>query len=414
MSSEALAAPTSGGISLASLPVGTAPGDIFQFDGTRWNVVPNDNNNPLVLDGIEEPIEPIVDSGKLYKQTGLNGLWWVTNEAPAIDITLVSTTGVPQGLKVLMVNTTIPVASNNYHTIQAAINAATPGEYTVILITSGSYTENININKEVTLVSIAPQLGRGQSIVDTSSDYVPVTVVGETIINSACTCNGIYFRRNITAQAVVKIGNTWSVGGTKASAQFVSCGFLTESTSGITTEYAIQCIENNGSTRKLDFYNCSFKATSANVETMIVSNSNRILMNDTEVVGRTLLLGNTSYMVQHMGGSHNGFIDGTGAVAVNPGSKQLAYYAENVRFDNDGAVAATIRLATNLSAKIINCVFNQSAASPQNACIVFNTDGGLSDTEYINDGKNRFSAEARVRLNGATQVSYSADAIIPF
>lgn len=414
MSSEALALPTPGSIFLASRPVGNTPGDIFRFDGTQQNVVPNDNNNPLVLDDIAPPAAPVIDSGKLYKQTGSDGLWWVTNGAPALDVTLAAaaTTDVPQGLNVFMVNTAIPAAGNNYHTIQAAINAATAGEHTVILISPGSYTENLNINKEVNLVGLTPQLGRGQNIIDPGSDYAPITIVGETIINSACTCNGIYFRRNLATQAVVKIGNAWVVGGTKAFAQFVSCGFLTESTSGITTEYAIQCIENNDSARRLDLYNCSFKATSVNVETIVISNSNRILMQDTELVGRTLLLGSNSYMVRHIGGSHNGFVDGTGAVV--PVTKQVAYYAENVRFSNDGAVAATIRLANNLSAEIINCLFNQSAASPQNACMIFNSGGAATDpAEYINDGKNKFSTEARVRLNGGTQVVYAAETIIP-
>ncbi len=319
---------------------------------------------------------------------------------------------VSSDLNVYTVNPDRPLINNNFHTIQSAIDAATAGEYTVIMVTPGNYTENLNINKEVNLVGITPQLGRGQNIIDPATENAPVTINGETTINSACTCNGIYFRRVLATQAVVKIGNAWAVGGIKAFAQFISCGFLTESASGIPTEYAVQCIENNGSARRLDFYNCSFKATSVNVESIVIDNSNRILMQDTEVVGRTLLLGSNSYMVQHIGGIYNGFIDGTSAVV--PVAKQVAYYAENVRFGNDGAVAATMRMANNLSVEIINCLFNQSAASPQLACVVLNSGGGATDPgEYNHDGKNKFSSEARVRLNGGTDLSYVPENFVP-
>lgn len=162
MSSETLSLPTPGGISLASLPTGNAPGDIFQYDGSQWAVVPNDNNNPLVLDGIVPPGAPTADSGVLYKQAGSDGLWWRTDNVAALDITLAAaaTTDVPQGLNVIMVNPSIPAAGDNYHTIQAAVDAAasaSTGSKTVLL-SAGIFTENVTISgANIKLIGVSPQ-----------------------------------------------------------------------------------------------------------------------------------------------------------------------------------------------------------------------------------------------------------------
>ena len=49
---------------------------------------------------------------------------------------------------------------------------------------------------------------------------------------------------------------------------------------------------------------------------------------------------------------------------------------------------------------VINCLFNQSAASPQNACMIFNSGGAATDpAECINDGKNKFSTEEYIALD---------------
>lgn len=147
MSNETLSLPVSGGISLASLPAGSATGDVFQWDGMQWQIVANDNNNPLNLSGIVPPAVPAANTGVLYKQTGSDGLWWRTDIAAPIDVTLAAaaTTDVPQGLNIFIVNPNIPAVGNNYNTIQAAITAAVatlPATVRPIVhIVSGVYAE---------------------------------------------------------------------------------------------------------------------------------------------------------------------------------------------------------------------------------------------------------------------------------
>ncbi len=161
MSNELLSLPSSGGISLESLPsIGAVAGDTFQYDGAQWQIVANDNNNPLMLPGIVAPGAPAVDTGVLYKQTGSDGLWWRTDLVAPLDITLAAaaTTDVPLGLNVYTVNLNIPAAGRNYHTIQAAITAAEADvlavEKPIVLITKGVYAENLLISDNIVVKSM--------------------------------------------------------------------------------------------------------------------------------------------------------------------------------------------------------------------------------------------------------------------
>src|SRR3972149_6102651 len=60
----------------------------------------------------------------------------------------------------------------DYSTIQAAINAAFPGD--TVLVLAGTYTENITINKAITLTSDA---GPGATIIDGRDLYTGVRVL---------------------------------------------------------------------------------------------------------------------------------------------------------------------------------------------------------------------------------------------
>jgi len=110
---------------------------------------------------------------------------------------------------------TIPIQAkiivpNDYPTIQQAINAASPGE--TIVIKDGTYTENVKVNKSVTIIS---ENGSANCIVQAASnDHVfeiavdNVTISGFTI-KGATSYAGVYIKANSTTIQDVKAENNY-------------------------------------------------------------------------------------------------------------------------------------------------------------------------------------------------------------
>ena len=105
---------------------------------------------------------------KTHGSTGRPGRW------PAASLLLLlllglSGTSVPHRAGAQGLALTVPT---DYSTIQAAINAAFPGD--TVLVLAGTYTENIAINKAITLTSDA---GPGATIIDGRDLYTVVRFI---------------------------------------------------------------------------------------------------------------------------------------------------------------------------------------------------------------------------------------------
>ncbi len=240
MSNETLSLPTAGGISLASLPVGSAAGDVFQWDGSQWQIVPNDNNNPLILDGlVGHPAAPVVDSGKLYKVNGSDGLWWVTDGAPALDVTLAAaaTTDVPLGLNVFTVNSTIPAVGNNYATVQAAILAAEAlaaginGPCPVVLVCPGTYVEDLTISGRIIVEAwgdASASQAAGQS----------VTIDGTLTVQNSATVKNIRFIKTLAdGLPIIQLG-AWLGAASPYSFNLIDCRVLSTSARAVLIDWS--------------------------------------------------------------------------------------------------------------------------------------------------------------------------------
>lgn len=221
MSNEPLSLPVSGTIGLGSFPAGSTAGDVFQWDGTQWQIVANDNTNPLILDGVIPPGMPALDAGVLYKQMGSDGLWWRTDNLPAIDLTqaVITNPHAPVALGLFVVNPNVaPAVGQSYLTIAAAVAAAQAyvpvgAEKAVVAITTGTYTENVTISSQIHVIGLSD--GVNQSTNDCN-----VIVIGTWTLNAPCTIKNIELRRTDLLPKVV-LGAGWVAAGNRAT--FENC-----------------------------------------------------------------------------------------------------------------------------------------------------------------------------------------------
>jgi hypothetical protein len=128
--------------------------------------------------------------------------------ALVLSFSLMVTT--PVAAAILTVNTSLPNTPPNYHTIQAAIAAASPGD--TIMVAAGTYAEAVTINKRLTLMGAKAGVdartrdtSTGESILDGSTLGV---VLGGFVVSDAVS--------NVTIDGfeIRNYSNPSSLGGT--------------------------------------------------------------------------------------------------------------------------------------------------------------------------------------------------------
>ncbi len=92
-------------------------------------------------------------------------------------------------------------AGENYTTIQEAVNAANAGD--TILVYNGTYTENIDVNKTVTIEAVSTGLVTPTTVGDSEYTIVPPPETTETVIEAA---NSEYSVFNVTSNGVTISG----------------------------------------------------------------------------------------------------------------------------------------------------------------------------------------------------------------